>query len=150
MGSTSVESGSTILSPLTLFLTAASFLEAAGYRACASRRACSLRSFLVRKSGAHAASDSRSIRSVRASQDDSWAQSHSSSRAFPAQFSHAVTGCLATYIGCWSGSRSTRRFAAPDPNRSRSQEAELSKSTIEETLMPQIPHRATLHGLRNG
>jgi hypothetical protein len=47
----------------------AKFVTAAFYRARIRSR-----SFFILKSGAHAASDSRSIRSVRVSQDDSCAQ----------------------------------------------------------------------------
>src|SRR2546427_6274179 len=48
--------------------------------------------------------------------------------------------CLATYIGCRNGSRSTPVRSAGTGTVKASQESVLSKSTIEETLMPQTPH----------
>src|SRR5438445_11124892 len=48
--------------------------------------------------------------------------------------------CLATYIGCRNGSRYTFVRSAGTGTVKASQEAVLSKFTIEETLMPQTPH----------
>src|SRR5438876_11295827 len=48
--------------------------------------------------------------------------------------------CLATYIGCRNGSRSILVRSAGTGTVYASQEAVLSKFTIEETLMPQTPH----------
>src|SRR5438034_11234221 len=49
-------------------------------------------------------------------------------------------GCLATYTGCRNGSRYTFVRSAGTGTVKASQEAVLSKFTIEETLMPQTPH----------